>query len=179
MKKISLFALLTLAACSSNSDSQCPHAAKMPSVERAMCVLSATEGNQVRGMIQFSQVGDMVRVEADVFGLTPGKHGFHIHQLGDISAPDGTATAGHFNPDGHDHGGPDHDVRHAGDLGNLDADESGYAHLEWTDPLIQLGGAESIIGRSIIVHAGEDDLSSQPTGNAGARVAQGVIGIAK
>ncbi len=84
-----------------------------------------------------------------------------------------------FNPEGKKHGGPSDIERHIGDLGNIVANEEGIAHLELTDKLIKLNGKNSVIGRAIIVHQGEDDLSSQPTGNAGARAAYGVIGISK
>lgn len=150
-----------------------------PQVDEMVCVLVPTAGHQVTGTVTFTQEKGFVRVIADVNGLTPGKHGFHVHDLGDTRAADGTATGGHFDPKGHPHGGPSASRRHAGDLGNLTADASGHAHLEWDDYKLQLNGPETILGRSVIVHADEDDLSSQPTGNAGARVAQGVIGIGK
>jgi len=146
-------------------------------ISKAVCVLHPTEGNDVKGTVTFTKSGDGVKVVADVEGLTPGKHGFHIHQYGDCSAPDGTSAGGHFNPEGVDHGGPEANVRHVGDMGNLEAGNDGKAHLEYTDNMLSLTGKHSIVGRGIIVHAGEDDLTSQPTGAAGARVACGVIGI--
>jgi Cu-Zn family superoxide dismutase len=118
-------------------------------------------------------------VVADLQGLTKGKHGFHIHEFGDCNSPDGTSAGGHFNPEGKTHGAPMDMSRHEGDMGNLEADDSGKAYLEYLDTVIKLKGPNSIIGRSIIVHKGEDDLKSQPAGNAGPRVACGVIGVAK
>jgi Cu-Zn family superoxide dismutase len=112
-------------------------------------------------------------------GLKKGKHGFHIHEFGDCSAPDGTSAGGHFNPEGKMHGAPVDMSRHAGDMGNIEADESGKAHLEYIDPMMSLTGDHSIIGRSVILHQNEDDLKTQPTGNAGPRIACGVIGVAK
>ena len=147
--------------------------------DKAICVLHPTEGNNVTGTVTFSREGDDVKIVADLEGLTPGKHGFHIHELGDCSAPDGTSAGGHYNPENTKHGGPSDAERHVGDLGNIEAGENGTAHLEMTDSMITLNGNRSIIGRAIIVHAGEDDLTSQPTGAAGARVACGVIGIDK
>ena len=147
--------------------------------EKAICVLHPTEGNNVTGTVTFTKTATGVNVVADIKGLTPGMHGFHIHQYGDVSAPDGTSAGGHFNPEGKEHGGPSAMERHVGDLGNIEAGEDGTAHLELSDTMIKLNGEHSIIGRGIIVHAGEDDLTSQPTGAAGARVAAGVIGIAK
>ncbi len=148
-------------------------------IRKAVCVLHPTEGNDVKGIIIFTDTGSGVKVEADLTGLTPGKHGFHVHQLGDCSAPDGTSAGGHFNPENTPHAGPGAAIRHVGDLGNIEADADGNAHYEREDKMISLNGEHSIIGRGIIVHAGEDDLMSQPTGAAGARVSCGVIGIAK
>ncbi len=147
-------------------------------IEKAVCVLHPTEGNDVTGLVTFTKTDSGIHVVADVQGLTEGKHGFHIHQYGDCSSPDGKSAGGHFNPDGKDHGAPTSADRHVGDLGNITAGADGTAHLEMTDTLLAFQGPHSIIGRGIIVHAGEDDFVTQPTGNAGARVACGVIGIA-
>ena len=95
------------------------------------------------------------------------------------SDPDAASAGGHFNPDNKKHGAPTDEERHVGDLGNLEADENGVAHYERTDTVIAFFGPHSVIGRAIIVHAGEDDFTSQPTGNAGTRLACGVIGIAE
>lgn len=148
-------------------------------VSKAVCVLHPTEGNDVHGLVTFTRTGSDIRIVADVEGLTPGEHGFHIHQWGDCSNLDGTSAGGHFNPESTNHGGPSDAERHVGDLGNITAGEDGTAHLELTDSMIDFSGKHNIIGRAIIVHAGEDDLTSQPTGAAGARVACGVIGIAE
>jgi Cu-Zn family superoxide dismutase len=151
----------------------------MDKTEKAICVLYPTQGNNVSGTITFTQTDKGVKVVADVQGLSQGKHGFHIHEFGDCSSADGTSAGGHFNPDAKQHGSPMSMTRHMGDMGNLEADESGKAHLEYVDTVIKLTGPNSIIGKSIIVHKGEDDLKSQPAGNAGPRVACGVIGSAK
>jgi len=148
-------------------------------IEKAVCVLHPTEGNDVTGVVTFTKTDSGIHVVADLQGLTEGKHGFHIHEYGDCSSPDGKSAGGHFNPDGKDHGAPTSADRHVGDLGNITAGADGTAHLELTDTLLAFEGPHSIIGRGIIVHAGEDDFVTQPTGNAGARVACGVIGIAK
>lgn len=129
------------------------------------------------GLVVFIRVSDGIHVTADVVNLSPGKHGFHIHEYGDCSAPDSSSAGGHFNPEKKFHGAPTEMVRHAGDLGNITADSNGKAHLEWTDKLLSFQGPHSIIGRAVIVHTGEGDLKSQPTGNAGSRVACGVIGM--
>ena len=147
--------------------------------KHAIAVLVPGNDSGVSGTVTFTKVEGGVRVVADVKGLTPGKHGFHIHEYGDLSKSDLTSTGGHFNPTGHDHAGPMDATRHAGDFGNLTADESGHAKADFVDTKIELGGEHSIIGLAVIVHADEDDLTSQPTGNAGGRVAGGVIAIAK
>jgi Cu-Zn family superoxide dismutase len=145
----------------------------------AVCILYPTEGNETTGIVKFTQTSEGIKIVADVKGLTSGKHGFHIHEFGDCSRLDGKSAGGHFNPDNKKHGAPDGSERHVGDLGNLEADKDGKAHYERIDNLISFTGLNSIIGMAIIVHAGEDDLTSQPTGNAGARLACGVIGTAK
>ncbi len=158
------------------------HAGDMRGAEatgKAIAVLHPTEGNKAAGTVTFVCKSDGVHVTADIQGLTPGKHGFHVHEYGDCSAADGTSAGGHFNPEGERHGAPTDKERHMGDLGNITAGSDGKAHFEWTDQVISLKGPHSIIGRAVIVHMGEDDLKSQPTGNAGPRAACGVIGIAK
>src|SRR5262245_59034645 len=92
------------------------------SVPLAMAVLAPASGSKVRGTVNFIQDNDKVRVEAIINGLTPGKHGFHIHEKGDCSAPDASSAGGHFNPAGTPHGGPDGHQRHVGDFGNVEAD---------------------------------------------------------
>ncbi len=143
-----------------------------------IAVLAPTEGNDVTGTVTFAQDGDKVTVTAKVMGLEPdSKHGFHIHEFGDISATDGTSAGGHFNPGGHDHALPASEVRHAGDLGNLETDADGTAELTITvDNVTLTEGADAIIGRGLIVHEKMDD-GGQPTGNAGPRIAMGVIGV--
>jgi superoxide dismutase, Cu-Zn family len=142
---------------------------------RALATLAPTEGNEVTGTVEFVKEGDKVHVVAKVSGLSPGVHGFHVHEVGDCSAPDGTSAGGHFNPEGMQHGAPDAAMRHTGDLGNLEANDAGVAELDRVDGQLALDGAHSVVGRSVIVHADPDDLVSQPTGAAGARVACGVI----
>jgi Cu-Zn family superoxide dismutase len=154
-----------------------PH--KQVGPKKAICVLTPTKGSKVSGKVTFTAKGDAIEITGVIMGLTPGKHGFHVHEFGDISSSDGLATGGHFNPDKEKHGGPEDKERHAGDLGNIVADEDGKATLKMTDRLITLHGAHSIIGHGLIVHAKADDFKTQPTGDAGGRVAQGVIGAAK
>lgn len=147
---------------------------------KAIAVLHPTAGNKVSGTVTFTEEADGVRVQADITGLTPGKHGFHVHEFGDCSAPDLASAGGHFNPTNKPHAGPDAAERHVGDMGNVEADAAGTAKLSYVDHEISLTNDQrSVIGRSVIVHAKADDLKSQPAGDSGARVACGVVGIAK
>jgi Cu-Zn family superoxide dismutase len=146
-------------------------------IGKAVVRVFPTNNNKVSGLVVFQKTSDGVRITGKISGLTKGKHGFHIHEFGDLSKTDGTSAGGHFNPFKKQHGAPDDKERHAGDLGNIIADDNGMAKIDMTDKIISLNGKNSIIGRAIIIHAGEDDLKTQPTGNAGKRVGYGVIGI--
>ncbi|HVF70897.1 MAG TPA: superoxide dismutase family protein [Chthoniobacterales bacterium] len=152
-------------------------AAQAQDVTKATCKLESKSGSKVTGTVTFTKSGDDVQVVADIEGLTPGKHGFHIHEKGDCSAPDAASAGAHFNPAQHKHGGVTGE-RHDGDLGNLVADASGKAHLDWKGKM-SLSGANSIIGKSVVVHEKEDDLKTDPSGNSGARLACGAIEAAK
>lgn len=147
---------------------------------RATVVLKNSDG--VFGHLILTQTNEGVHIQGQVSGLAPGKHGFHVHALGDVS--NGCTTTGaHYNPTNSTHGAPTAEVRHAGDLGNIEADETGVAHVNITDKMISLGGKHSILGRAIVIHTGEDDmglgghLDSNTTGHAGGRVTCGIIGI--
>jgi Cu-Zn family superoxide dismutase len=145
---------------------------------RALAVLQPTGGSGVSGEIVFGVAGSKVRVVAEIRGLTPGAHGFHIHENGDCGAADGSSAGGHFNPSGRSHGNPDLSEHHVGDMPQLIADVNGNARLTAYLDGVQLGeGAGNIIGRSIVVHAGADDFKTQPAGNSGARLACGVISL--
>lgn len=148
-------------------------------VTQATAVVHPTEGNTVSGVVKFADTPDGLKMSIELSGLTPGKHGFHIHELGDCNCKDGKCAGGHFNPDGKKHGGPTSAERHAGDLGNVEADAKGNVKVDITDKMISLNGANSVIGRTVMIHEKEDDLKTDPTGNAGNRIGLGVIGIAK
>ncbi|KAL3098750.1 hypothetical protein niasHT_024504 [Heterodera trifolii] len=155
----------------------------------AVCVLVGDEDPNVKGKINFIQEKDdsPVTIQGEITGLSPGKHGFHVHAFGDLSS--GCMSAGpHFNPTNKTHGGPEDETRHVGDLGNVLAGQDGVAKLNFTDKMISLVGPHNIIGRALVVHKLEDDLGrgeglkkveSMETGNAGPRLACGVIGIAQ
>lgn len=163
-------------------------AAAGPQITAAVARLIPTEGNSVQGNVRFQLASAGIRsaemggtgmdISGTIEGLSAGRHGFHVHEFGDCSAPDATSAGDHFNPEDHQHGAPDDASRHVGDLGNVEAAEGSPVTLDMSDDRIALSGGQSIIGRALVVHAGEDDLQSQPSGDAGARVACGVIGIA-
>jgi superoxide dismutase, Cu-Zn family len=144
---------------------------------RATAQLQPTKGNKTFGEATFEQMGDKVRVVVFVQGLKPGQdHGLHIHEKGDCGSGDGMSTGGHFNPYGKPHADHTSPNRHAGDLPSLKANKEGRANVQVDLDIITVSaGPASVIGRGLIVHADPDDYKTQPTGNAGARVACGVI----
>src|SRR6185436_18273527 len=147
-------------------------------VTYAVATVHGLGDHKVTGKVTFTQTADGIEVVAELTGLAPGKHGFHVHEFGDCSMADGKCAGGHFNPEGMPHAGPDDAKRHVGDLGNLEADGQGHATYKRTDSMIKLSGPHSVIGRALIVHAKPDDFKTQqPPGNAGDRIGCGVIGI--
>lgn len=150
-------------------------------IKKAVAVLKGT--SQVEGVVTLIQNDDgPTTVDVKITGLTPGLHGFHLHEFGDTT--NGCISTGpHFNPNGLTHGAPTDEVRHAGDLGNIVADENGVAEATIVDNQIPLSGSNSVVGRAFVVHELEDDLGkgghelSLSTGNAGGRLACGVVGL--
>ena len=175
----SFIALIFLLAAGSSAHSQTP--AEKPSAPlKAVALLHPTAGSKVGGTVTFTEAADGVQVHAEITGLTPGNHGFHVHEFGDCSAVDASSAGAHFNPTHKPHAGPDTPERHVGDMGNVQADASGKATLKYVDHQISLTHDErSVIGRSVVVHEKADDLKSQPSGDSGARIACSVIGRAK
>jgi Cu-Zn family superoxide dismutase len=168
--------ILLMAACTFVGAFQCPRAQSQGMSHNATAILKPTKGSKVRGTVRFNEIPPNVHIVADVTGLSPGKHGFHIHEKGDCSAPDASSAGGHFNPEHKMHGAPDGPEHHMGDLGNIEADASGHAHYERTVNFLEIAvDPNTIDGKAVIIHALEDDLRSQPVGNAGARVACGII----
>ncbi|VVC24276.1 Superoxide dismutase, copper/zinc, binding site,Superoxide dismutase, copper/zinc binding domain [Cinara cedri] len=158
--------------------------AASPSFQERRAIVVLKGPGSVTGNVTFVQSNRAgpVTVIGMISGLTEGQHGFHVHEKGDIS--NGCISTGpHFNPQGKNHGGPKDESRHAGDLGNIQADNNGVAQFTYTDSMISLVGAHNILGRAVVVHADNDDLGrggftdSTSTGHAGSRVACGVIGI--
>ncbi|XP_076358639.1 superoxide dismutase [Cu-Zn]-like [Tachypleus tridentatus] len=171
------FIFLSVESCQPNSRGYSGSSVK------AVAVLT---GERVKGIITFTQenVGCPVLVTGEITGLSKGLHGFHVHEFGDLTNGC-TSAGGHFNPFEQDHGAPRDRFRHVGDLGNVVAGNYGVARIYLSDPFLTMSGPLSILGRAIVVHAGEDDLGrgghplSKKSGNSGARVACGVIGLAK
>ncbi len=161
-----LLAAAALAGCQTMSDDP----------PRATAGLEATKGNKTVGEVTFEQVGGKVRVTAQIINLKPNQeHGFHVHEVGDCSSGDGMSAKGHFNPYGKPHG-PQSSEHHAGDMPNLKADDKGRVRMTADLDVVTITpGPASIVGRAVIVHADPDDYKTQPTGNAGARLACGVI----
>lgn len=161
-----------------------PLAAATPALAEAptsaVVVLHSTAGNKTTGIIRFEPLPEgKVHITGTVEGLNPdSEHAIHIHEYGDCTAPDATSAGGHYNPEKHEHGLPAQEMRHAGDFGNLKSNAEGIANFELTVDNISINGPQTpIIGHAVIVHAKLDD-GGQPTGNAGARIACGVIGWA-
>jgi Cu-Zn family superoxide dismutase len=181
-----LSAALFMGGCEAMGD-HAHHADMWASLKKAVAVLEPTGTNNVHGTITFEDMGNHVHVSGSVTGLAPNSvHGFHIHQFGDISSTDGSSAGPHYNPGGtaHQHGDLNAANAHAGDFGNITADASGTAKVDLMVHSISIAGVKNpIIGRAIVVHANRDDFTQSPPsatpGNSGARIAVGVIGIAK
>ncbi len=144
---------------------------------KAVAKLEARSGSSVAGKATFTQQEGKVVMKVEVSGLTPGTHAIHLHEKGDCSAPDATSAGGHWNPTSQDHGKWGRVPFHHGDIGNLVADKKGKAKLTLESNIWTLGDGKpsDVVGHAVIVHAKEDDFTTQPTGNAGGRVACGVI----
>lgn len=149
---------------------------------KATCVLLSQQSSTVIGTLDLEQSGDTTTITGTLTNLTPGKHGISVCESGDLSDI-GNSCGKIFNPFGKTHGAEKDDNRMVGDIGNIETEASGQTTVEITDSTIRLIGPHSIIGRSIVIFAGEDDQgrggheNSLTTGNAGPRVAAGVIGI--
>ncbi|CRL04705.1 CLUMA_CG017768, isoform D [Clunio marinus] len=175
MKSLVIIFVICLSCCAYGEDNK---------PAKAIAVLGFSD--KVFGNVTFSQPSchEAVFIQIAIVGLTPGKHGFHVHEKGDLSGGC-VSTGGHYNPDKLKHGAREDSDRHVGDLGNVVADQTGTVSTSYSDNVITLFGSRSIIGRAIVVHAAEDDLGrtdhpdSHKTGNAGGRLACGIIGILK
>jgi Cu-Zn family superoxide dismutase len=148
---------------------------------KATATLESRSGSTVTGKVTFTQKDGKVLMKVSAKGLTPGTHAIHLHDKGDCSAPDATSAGGHWNPTSEDHGKWGHAPFHHGDIGNLVADAKGKAELTVESELWTLGDGKpsDVVGHAVVVHAKEDDFTTQPTGNAGGRIACGIIEVKK
>lgn len=169
MKKLALLSLLVLVAAACASTSSGPSAS---------ATLAPTTGQTASGTVLLTQMADgSVDVKVDLTGVPAGVHGFHIHDKGDCG-DNGNAAGGHFNPTTEAHGAPAVPPHHAGDFGNVTANDAGEVHTRFTTRSVTVAaGAKSAVGHAVILHANPDDLMTQPTGNAGARIACGVVSL--
>lgn len=188
MRRVSVFTLVAslvaiVGACAPKEEAPAPEPVAeaemvVEEVEPvvAVAVLQPRSDSSVSGTVTFTEIDGGVAIEAEIAGATPGLHGIHLHEIGDCSAEDFTSTGGHFNPTGAPHGGPADAERHAGDFGNIEVGADGNGYLALESDRLSLDDAENaVVGRAVILHEGEDDLVSQPTGAAGARSACGVV----
>lgn len=133
-------------------------------------------GSGVGGTVTFTEQGGSVTVEAHLTGVTAGDHGFHVHETGDCSTADYKSAGGHFNPTAAPHGAPSDASHHAGDLGNIAIAADGSGTLSISSAMLSVAaGPNSVMGKAVIVHEKADDMKTQPTGDAGGRIACGVI----
>jgi superoxide dismutase, Cu-Zn family len=147
-------------------------------VSKAEGQLIPTKNSTVKGTIYFEKTSHGMHVYGEITGLTPGEHGFHVHQFG-VWDELGKKSGGHFNPTKAEHAGHDSAKRHVGDLGNVKADQAGRAVIDLEDDQISFEGPNCILGRGLVVHEKADDLKTQPSGNAGGRLAVAIIGVAE
>lgn len=182
-RALSAIAILSVAACSSTPpQAPPPPAAPVSTAQQAVVVLASASGSRVSGKLTIAPMGDGVHVSGEVGGLAPnGQFGFHVHEKGDCSAVDATSAGGHFNPDASAHGRAGAGAHHAGDMDNIASNAEGVAMVNVHLRGVTLGGGalNDIAGRGVIVHAAADDYRSQPTGNAGARLACGVVKVTR
>lgn len=185
LRRSALLLALLAAGCADDAPAEAPADAPAPVAaddpETVEALVSPIGDGTVEGRVVFTALDDALEIRYALDGLGAGPHGFHVHRIGDCG-PDSTGTPGgaagpHFNPLESPHGAPDADPadRHAGDLGNIQAGPDGRAEGVVVDSVLSLDGPTSVMGRALVVHGGEDDLASQPSGDAGARVGCGVI----
>jgi superoxide dismutase, Cu-Zn family len=193
---VAVLGLLTLAACGPRVEkavttdraqdqtdrNQPMETAQTQDVMAAATLETATETPGFSGIVKFTPAAGSIHLVAEIQGAPPGKHGLHLHETGKCehdhsSGKPFTSSGGHFNPTGAPHACPTTEPRHAGDFGNIEIGADGTGRLEMTTNLISLDGPNSVVGKAVIFHTGTDDCTTQPTGNAGDRLACGVVNL--
>jgi Cu-Zn family superoxide dismutase len=165
-----LLTTLCLASCTRTDGARDGTEFEDESIRTAVAEIHPLDGSTVHGTVTFTELDDAVEITGTVNGLRPGSHGFHIHS-GVLCTDPGE----HFNPDNEEHGGPNDAERHLGDLGNLETGTDSSATFEMTNDMIELVGEDAIVGHALIVHQGEDDYTTQPSGDSGPQVGCGII----
>ena len=155
----------------------CASSPKPPEGLQAKATIESRSGSTVTGSATFTEASTGgVRVHVHIEHAPLGTHGLHIHENGDCSDPEAKSAGGHFNPGGMPHAGPKETRRHAGDLGNIEIKSNGTGDLDLSSDLLTVRpGPSSVVGRAVVFHEKADDLTTQPTGNAGGRLGCGVI----
>ena len=181
--RIALMAIATavfLTACGTAPGPKTAAPSAQSTAGQAVANLASASGSLVSGKVTLTPMADGVHLTGIVGGLPANStHGFHIHEKGDCSAADASSAGPHFNPSAAPHGKAESGAHHAGDMDNVVANAEGVVNLDVHVSGVTLGGgaANDIAGRALVVHAAPDDYTSQPAGNAGARVACGVITV--
>ncbi|KGQ18344.1 Superoxide dismutase [Cu-Zn] precursor [Lysobacter dokdonensis DS-58] len=176
---LAVIATLTLAACATAPKPTPPPAAQSTAKEGRANLASAS-GSLVSGRVTLRPMRDGVHLTGIVGGFMPNSvHAIHVHEKGDCTAADASSAGGHFNPGGQPHGRANSATHHAGDMDNITANAQGQVNLDIHLAGVTLGGGapNDIADRALVVHAAADDYTSQPAGNAGARVACAPIKI--
>ena len=172
----SLFLLAGLAGCASSKSRSSAAAPPAPAGPQLTAMIEGRSGSALTGTATFTQISGAVHIVVDVNNAPEGVHAVHLHEKGDCSAPDASSAGGHFNPTHMSHGSPDSPNHHAGDFGNMTVGADGHGHLELDSTVLTIAPGEmSVSGHAVVVHAKADDMTTQPTGNAGGRIGCGVV----
>lgn len=177
VRRGTLAAALAAVASAALLAAGCASTARPAAGPQARTTIEPKSGSNVRGWATFTERSTGgVRVEVHIENAPPGTHGLHLHEKGDCSAPDASSAGAHFNPGGMPHAAPAETRRHAGDFGNITVESNGIGHLELVSDLLTVRpGPNSVVGKAIIFHEKADDMTTQPTGNAGGRTGCGVV----
>ncbi len=171
------FLLLTaLFGCSTSKSASSAAVPPASAGPQLTAMIEGRSGSALTGTATFTQSSGAVHIVVDVNNAPEGVHAVHLHEKGDCAAPDASSAGGHFNPTHMSHGSPDSPNHHAGDFGNMTVGNDGHGHLELDSTILTIAPGEmSVSGHAVVVHANADDMTTQPTGNAGGRIGCGVV----